>query len=160
MARSDMARQFIEYTVVKAKANAVKDGTAFRTPISMLSRHDVAAWLKTKSWYSTWSYWQLLQEATEILQAARRCKVKFAGVYCLNRKSHGAGTVWEIVRETQAKKMASQYVGEAKDVLYRRLDDRVAVAASNDPKVIATVERIKESIEYGLGVLDRLMGVA
>lgn len=135
MARSDMARDFIEFTVAKAKNKAIKDGTVFRTPISMLSRHDVAAWLKTKSWYSTWNNYQLLQEATEILQAARRSHVKYAGVYCLNRRSHGAGTIWEIVQAKQAAKMAGQYVGEAKELLYRRLDDRVAVAASSDAKV-------------------------
>jgi len=161
--RSELARDFIEYTVTKKKDEAVKNGAIFKMPIGMLSRHDVAHWLKVrnggKGWYASWSYEALLQEATMILQAARITGTRYAGVYCLNRKSHGAGTVWEIVREKQAAKMAAQYVGEAKDTLYARLEDRVKVAAKSDPKVMAHIERMKESIEYGMELLDRLMAV-
>jgi hypothetical protein len=161
--RPELAREFIEYMVTKEKDKATKAGTAFKTPITMLSRHDIAHWLKVrnggKSWYAGWNDYQRLQEATMILQAARIAGVRFAGIYCLNRKSHGAGTIWEIVREKEAAKMAAQYVGEARDVLYARLEDRVKVAAKSDAKAMAHIERMKESIEYGMELLDRLMAV-
>lgn len=157
MSRPDWARAFILDQVSRAKAASTAAGTAFRTPIGGLTRHDVVAFLRRNGWSGSDD--DMLNEATWVLQAARTARVKYAGVYCLNRKSRGCGTEWEIVREGQAKKMVTQYVNEAKEVLFSRLDDRVAVAASSDPKVIDNVARLKESIEYGLGVLDRLLGV-
>jgi hypothetical protein len=161
--RSELARDYIEYMVTKKKDEADKAGLIFKMPITGLTRHSLAHWLKIrnggKGWYATWSDDARVQEATMILQAARLSGARYAGVYCLNRRSHGAGTTWEIVREKQAAKMAAQYVSEARDVLYARLEDRVKVAAKSDPKVMAHIERMKESIEYGMELLDRLMAV-